>query len=113
MKERKDGDKGEKASQLIGKNVVKAVYSSQILSEYSDNPLIEALPPIFSCEEVVDMLAVTADYCDEERTFEPHVRLHCAMQRIFSIFQPLDKHFDLEQRFSMAIRQGYVSRNPF
>ena len=102
----------EKDSQLIGKNVVKAVYSSQVLSEYSDNPLIEALPPIFSCEEVIDMLAVTADYCDEERTFEPHVRLHC-VQRIFSIFQPLDKHFDLEQRFSMAIRQGYVSRNPF
>ncbi|WP_371365934.1 hypothetical protein SRRS_05070 [Sporomusa rhizae] len=94
------------------KDVVRAVYSPQFLKEYSNNPLIEALPPIFSYEEVFDLLAVTADYSDEERLLEPHLRLHC-VQRIFSVFQPLDRHFDLEQRFSMAIRQGYVSRNPF
>ncbi len=102
----------EDTNLLKSKDVVRAVYSPQFLKEYSDNPLIEALPPIFSYEEVFDLLAVTADYSDKERMLEPHLRLHC-VQRIFSVFQPLDRHFDLEQRFSMAIRQGYVSRNPF
>jgi len=93
------------------KEGVKAEYSLQLLNEYSDNPLIESLPPILSSEEAFDLLAVSAEHSDEERLMEPHLRLHC-VQRIFSIFQPLNRHFDLEQRFSMAIRQGYVSRNP-
>lgn len=95
-----------------GNYAVKAVYIQQPLPDYQGNPLIEALPPILSYEEAFDYLAFIPTYNKEERQLEPHLRLHC-VQRLFTVFQPLDKHFDLEQRFSMAIRQGYISRNPF
>lgn len=95
-----------------GSYAVKAVYTSEKLKEYQENPLIEALPPILDKEQVHSLLVSKPIYNVEERALEPHLRLHC-VQRLFSVFQPLDKQFDLEQRISAAIRQGYISRNPF
>lgn len=90
---------------------VDALYSEQVLKEYRDNPLIEALPPIFSKEQVVRKLINIPDYSPEERKLEEHYRYHC-IQKLFSYFEPLQKHIELEQRFSRIIRQGYISRNP-
>jgi hypothetical protein len=90
---------------------VKAEYSDQILKEYRGNPLIEALPPIWSYEQTEELLSSCPEYEDYERKLDPHYRYHC-VQRLFSYFQPLGIHFDIEQRISRAIRQGYLSRNP-
>lgn len=88
-----------------------AVYSNQVIDEYKDNPLIEALPPILSKEEVIRKLSKVPDYSLEERNLEPHYRYHC-IQKLFNYFEPLQKHIDIEQRLSRVIRQGYISRNP-
>ena len=88
-----------------------AKYKSQILPEYKNNPVIEALPPIMSKDEVVGYLESYPPYSDSERDLPSNIRLHAVM-RLFKYFQPWGRHFDLEQRFSIAIRQGYKHRNP-
>lgn len=88
-----------------------AIYRDQIISEYRNNPLIEALPDILSKEEVVKKLLYYPEFNHWERTLEPHLRLH-TIQRLFSYFQPLNIHIDLERRISRMIRQGYIHRNP-
>jgi len=87
------------------------MYSPQVVEEYKGNPFIEALPPILSLAESVDVLTVTPGFNKTERELDAHYRFHC-VQRLFRYFQPLDTHLDIEQRISRAIRQGYVNRNP-
>jgi len=88
-----------------------AVYREQIVPDYKYNPLIEALPPIWSSNAVVDMLTHNEGHHDGERQLDATYRLHC-VQRLFRYFQPLEQHVDIEQRFSRCIRQGYLHRNP-
>lgn len=90
---------------------VNAVYMQQVIAEYKGNPLIEALPPILSKEEIITKLSKVPDYSQEERKLDPQYRYHC-IQKLFNYFEPLQKHIDIEQRFSRVIRQGYISRNP-
>ncbi len=87
------------------------LYKEQIVSDYRDNPLIEALPPIWSSDEVIDMLSQNGGHHDGERRLDAQYRLHC-VHRLFRYFQPLEQHIDIEQRFSRCIRQGYLHRNP-
>jgi hypothetical protein len=88
-----------------------AVYKEQIVVDYRDNPLIEALPLILSGDEVVDALSHNEGQHDGERQLDSQYRLHC-VQRLFRYFQPLEQHVDIEQRFSRCVRQGYLHRNP-
>jgi hypothetical protein len=89
----------------------KACYLPQIIEEYKDNPLIEALPPIYSSFEAAKLLTVDPGYNEGERELDAQYRFHC-IGRLFRYFQPLDTHIDIEQRVSRAIRQGYLSKNP-
>jgi hypothetical protein len=92
--------------------VTEAVYIPQEkITEYIGNPLIEALPPIYSKKEVMKLITVEPLYNEGERDFEPHYRSHCIV-RLLKYFQPLVTHVDIEGRISRAIRQGYVSKNP-
>jgi len=92
-------------------NIVKAIYTDQVLMDYRGNPLIEAMPPIFSEDDVTDKLTRLPSYNPHERELDAHFRYHC-VQRLYTYFEPLDQHIDLEQRFSRLIRQGYLARNP-
>jgi len=89
-----------------------AVYIEQeFLPEYRNNPLIEALPPIWDSNEVIDMLSHNDGHHDGERQLDPRYRIHCVL-RLFRYFQPLEQHIDIDQRFSLCIRQGYLHRSP-
>jgi hypothetical protein len=90
-----------------------AIYTDQKdLSEYSGNPLIEALPPILEdSDEVIDMLSYSDGHHDGEREFGARSRMHRVL-RLFRYFQPLEQHLDIEERFSLCIRQGYLHRSP-
>jgi len=90
---------------------VDAIYSKQIVHDYELNPLIESLPPIFTEDEVIEYISVFPPFDEKERLMDPNYRFHC-VQRLFQYFQPFEKHLDLEQRISRAIRQGYLHRNP-
>lgn len=88
-----------------------AVYKEQLIEEYKNNPLIEALPNINSSVQVIKSLANYPYYNPEENELEKHIRLHI-VQRVFQFFQPLPRHLELEQSIARIIRQGYISRNP-
>lgn len=92
-------------------NFVKAQYKEQIVYDYKNNPLIEALPDLIEEDEVIDLLAEYPYFDKEERKLNKLYRCHL-VQRIFQYFQPLSIHLDLYTRFSMVIRQGYLTRNP-
>ena len=70
------------------------VYREQIVADYKENPLIEALPPIWSSDEVVDMLSHNGGHQDGERQLDAQYRLHC-VHRLFRYFQPLEQHIDI------------------
>jgi len=91
--------------------MIDADYLQQVVWDYRDNPLIEALPPIWGSHEVVDILSRNEGLRDGERELDAWYRLHC-VERLFQYFQPLEQHIDIEQRFSRCIRQGYLHRNP-
>lgn len=95
-----------------GGEAVEAEYIEQMIEEYKGNPFIEALPPIYSKDEVVDKLIIYPIYNSKERMLDSHLRVHM-VQRLFQCFQPLQVHLDLESRISRVIRQGYLARNPF
>ena len=89
-----------------------AEYKYQEISDYRNNPLIEALPLIMDKMEVIDRLTVYPTISEEEKFLKPHLRFHI-IQRLFSYFQPLSITIELEAKISRLLRQGYLARNPF
>jgi len=88
-----------------------AKYQPQLVTSYKGNPLIEALPPILLADEASAALANYPLFDPDSRTLPSEIRFHEVMD-ILDLFEPLDRHLELEQRFSRAIRRGYVARNP-
>jgi hypothetical protein len=71
---------------------VQAVYHEQAIEEYK-NPLIEALPPICSKEEMIQKLSYYPVFDPNEREMEGHYRFHL-IQRLFNLFQVFPQHLD-------------------
>ncbi|WP_025680627.1 ATP-binding protein [Paenibacillus massiliensis] len=88
-----------------------ARYSTQVVSQYKGNPLIEAQPSIMSKEEVVHGLSSYPHFEPDERYADSHYRFHM-IQQLLGYFQVMPLHIDIENRISRLIRQGYVNRNP-
>ncbi|MGR6005534.1 hypothetical protein ACT7CR_05495 [Bacillus paranthracis] len=88
-----------------------ANYKEQVLSEYSNNPFIEALPPIFDEDDVLDRFMVTPRITEQDKLSETNIRYH-VLKRVKNFIQPLPIHFEVERRLSTLIRRGYLARNP-
>ena len=88
-----------------------AVYNKQELEEYNLNPFIEALPPIFTAEDVIDRFTVLPVITDIDRNKAENLRYHI-IKRTKNFLQPLPIHVELERRLSTLIRRGYLGRNP-
>ncbi len=101
----------EQVIKIIRGKQVEADYSKQDLIEYKNNPLIEALPPILTVEEIYKSIAQLPPYSDEERNLSENIRIHCIL-RLCDYVEPFTYHLDLERRISTMIRRGYVGRNP-
>lgn len=95
-----------------GSLAVEAEYKEQIIPDYRGNPFIEALPNLFLPNEVIDKLAFYPEYHRDERQVESYYRVYM-IDRLFQVFQPLPMNLELENKIARAIRQGYISRNPF
>jgi hypothetical protein len=89
-----------------------AIYRQPEIPEYFDNPMIEALPPIWSKDEATEEISYYPPYHETMRNSPDHIRHHL-IQNSLRFFSPLDIHIDLERRFSCLIRVGYRERNPF
>lgn len=90
--------------------IIDAIYGEEI-DDYTGNPLIEALPPTQSYENVVHLLSVYPSFNEEERNASNEIRFQY-IQRIFDYMQPLPAHLALERKISAVIRQSYINRNP-
>lgn len=106
-------ERSNETYQLVGgiEAAIASYSPDEYIEEYKNNPFIEALPPILSQEDVIERLSVYPSYDEKEREYDTKRRIHLT-QRLYQYFQPLSLHFDLEDRFSRTIRQGYLSRNP-
>lgn len=96
---------------MMGEVSVQAWYEASPVLEYAGNPLIEALPPIWSEEDAAERLAEIPPMLDEERSLPKEIRLHC-INRLSHLIQPLPIHLELEAAISSVLRGGYVGRNP-
>lgn len=79
---------------------------------YVGNPLIEALPIVFS-EEVVrqDVRNFPRIAFNAERALPPHERVHC-VSAVEDLVIPLPSLFEVESAMSVMLRRGYATRNP-
>lgn len=88
-----------------------AQYEASPVLEFQGNPLIEALPPIFSETDTASLITHFPPVNEHERELDRAVRLHC-IDRLRTVVQPLPVHLELESSLSSLIRSGYVGRNP-
>lgn len=95
---------------IKGKNV-EAQYIKPELSEYKNNPLIEALPRILNTEEAIERLAHFPEFDKSMRKAPDHLRFH-QLEAGLRFFSPSDVHLDLERRISCLLRSGYIERSP-
>lgn len=89
----------------------KANYKVQELEEYSKNPFIEALPHIFTDEEVIDRFTLSPMISLSDREKTSNLRYHI-IKRVKNFIQPLPIHLTIERKLSSLIRRGYLARNP-
>ncbi|WP_146550783.1 ATP-binding protein [Rummeliibacillus suwonensis] len=102
----------EKINNVVLKGAMEeAVYKEQALLEYANNPFIEALPPIFDEDDVLDRFMVTPRISEQDKQSEINIRYH-VLKRVKNFIQPLPIHFEVERRLSTLIRRGYLARNP-
>lgn len=81
------------------------------LPEYQDNPFIAELPPLLSQKDALKAMASYPVFDERERSYPAHLRRHCIM-RLCRYFEPMERHSQLDERFGMLLRQGYIGRDP-
>ncbi|WP_342418935.1 AAA family ATPase [Paenibacillus sp. FSL H8-0168] len=91
---------------------IEADYQDPLLEDYRNNPLLEALPPIWDDKTVAKNLAHNPSFKISERELPVHLRMHCVQRISRDFFRPLSRHLELQQSLSRLIRDGYVGRNP-
>ncbi|WP_370980058.1 ATP-binding protein [Agaribacterium sp. ZY112] len=89
-----------------------AKYKDQGLPEYTENPLISALPKIMSPAQAAMALGKKPTYQQEELNLPNHIRAHAINRLTREFFVPQTTHIVIEQKLSKLIRCSYLNRNP-
>ncbi|MCW8961489.1 MAG: ATP-binding protein [Ignavibacteriaceae bacterium] len=89
-----------------------AEYKDQGLPEYTENPLISALPEIMSPVDVAHTLEKKPAFQPEELNLPCHIRTHAINRLTRDFFVPQTHHVIVEQKLSKLIRSSYLNRNP-
>jgi hypothetical protein len=92
-------------------NHVVAIYSPQRINRFQGNPLIEALPPTPSEDQLIQMLTRLPDFSPEQRSWPTAERLNQVMS-LNDFLVPLARHVQLAFTLDSMLRQGYVGRAP-
>lgn len=67
----------EKTNNVVLKgDYEEAFYKQQLLPEYKNNPFLEALPPIFNEDDVLDRFMVTPRISKEDKQKDINIRYH-------------------------------------
>ncbi|MET0105008.1 MAG: ATP-binding protein [Sedimenticola sp.] len=95
-----------------GENMIyEAIYRKQKIKDYVGNPLIEALPPIRTEDDWLDVLENVPEFKDTWLHEDKSIRNNLLM-RLRDGYFPLRRHVELAIRIDQIIRDGYRSRNP-
>lgn len=81
------------------------------LPEYENNAFIRSLPPLRSQREIYGDLLDEPSFNRAERSLPAFLRKHCVL-RLNRHYRPMARQVQLADRIGMAIRQGYIGRNP-
>jgi hypothetical protein len=95
----------------LPRGMVQAKYINTEISQYQGNPLIEALPPILDVPQLQFHFTGQIRFNPKDINLEGQTRIHIIAQLLDGFFQPLVRHFQLESKLSIMLRQGYVGRN--
>lgn len=87
-----------------------AEYKESDIEDYKGFPLIEALPEILDEKGAAKKIKIFQKFNPDERALSASKRKHC-VERLATFIVPLNKHIDVEQKMSIFIRKGYLSRN--
>jgi hypothetical protein len=90
---------------------VPATYREAELPEHCGNPLIEALPPMYTEFQARDLLKYYPIVDPVTRDKPSHIRTH-AVVNAADFFTPLPIHLSLQQQVDRMLRSGYLNRNP-
>ncbi|MFH6573288.1 ATP-binding protein [Aeromonas caviae] len=96
---------------VLPANMAKAVYNDPGIEQYRGNPLIEALPPIMTTQQIKQGLSGAIKFDPKDIYVDGPWRVHVISQLLDDFFQPISRHLQLESKLSIMIRQGYVGRN--
>lgn len=96
---------------LLRGDQISADYRIPELTGWRDNPMIAALPPVRSPQQVEEMLRRFPPISEDDAHQPDYVRIH-AVRSVQRMFQPLNRHLELEQKITGALRDGYIGRNP-
>lgn len=96
---------------LMGRQEV-AKYKEQKVEIYKKNPLIEALPEIYTQQQIIKFLTDSPNFNAEEINEPAEVRIHLIQQIKYSFMQPLPINLEIELKISLMLRGGYQGRNP-
>lgn len=95
----------------MSNRIIEANYIQSKVKIYRGIPFIEALDPIMTVEQAHDALSFAPDLpTKRQKSLPKHLRIH-ELQTLRLLVRPLNDYIDLEQKFAMMLRAGYISRN--
>lgn len=86
--------------------------TQQRIPQFRGNPLIEALPPSMSDEELMEALLYRPEYDPEQRLWPTHERFQL-LGSLTNFMVPLLRHVELARALDSMLRNGYVGRVPY
>jgi len=90
---------------------VKATYTPNRITRYCGNPLIEALGPIPSDEEIIQLLHSAPDFDQSQREWPIEERTS-QIAALANCMLPLVRHIALARKLFTMQYEGYVGRRP-
>lgn len=94
------------------KERVKARYIEQEEPTYIGNMLIEALPPIYTMEQIINKFQKYPLYSSDERMRSGEYRIH-AITRLKDFMHVFIKHIEIQKKIDLVIKRGYTTRHVF
>ena len=91
----------------------KAEYTEAILPEHQGNPLIEALPPKKSADELMESFSHYPDLSKKIREHKNPLVREEYTSRLRELRQPLSIYFEVYRAIERAVKNGYSAKCPF
>src|ERR1700722_16841379 len=92
--------------------LIPAIYRPSGLAECAGNPLIDALPPLRTGEQMLPHFGRKPRFDETERTLPAAHRMLC-VSRLNNYLVTMPAHAHVIEQIGLLIHSGYQHRNPF